>query len=101
MGKEFRPGALVCVTPPSNLECPTFGEIIHIFIPDHTKIILVHLYQTETYSSHYNAYHIKKTPQFIMIPISQLGIHEVFHKYTVSSNLYALIKSYHHVEYDI
>lgn len=101
LGKEFRPGAIVCLSPPSNLECPTFGEIIRIFVPEDTKQLLVQLYNTETYSSHYNAYEVVKTNQFNIISITHLGIHEVYHKYCVSRHLYVVVKSYHHVDYDI
>ncbi len=101
MGKEFRLGAVVCVNPPSNLECPTFGEIIRIFVPHDTKQLLIRLYNTETYSSHYNAYQVVKSHHFSVISINQLGIHDVYHKYSVPPNFYVLIKSYYHVEYDI
>ena len=101
MGKEFRPGAIICISPPNDLECPIFGEIIRIFIPDHTKFLLVHLYSTEMYSSHYNAYQVKKTNEYRIISLSKLGIHEVYHKYMISSHLFVIIKSYHHVEYGI
>lgn len=101
LGKEFRPGAIVCLNPPSDLECPTFGEIVRIFVPNHTKNLLIHLYNTETYSSHFNSYQVVKTPQFSMVSINQLGIHEAYHKYTVSHHLYVVIKSHYHVEYEI
>ena len=101
MGKEFRPGAIVCTTPPSNLDYPTFGEIIRIFIPNDTKQFLVSLYHTEKYSAHFNSYQVVKTNQFSIISIRKLAIHDVYHKYFVPPHMYVVIKSYHHIEYDI
>ena len=98
LGREFRPCAIVCVNPPTNSEHPTFGEIVHIFVPDDTKQLLLHLYVTDTYSSHFNVYQVVQNNQFSIISVSQLGIHEVYHKYIVSPYLYVVIKSYHHVE---
>ncbi len=101
LGKEFRPGAIVCVNSPSSLEYPIFAEILRVFVPADTKQILIRLYNTKRYSNHFNAYHIVKGNHFPVICISELGIHEVYHKYSVSRNSYVVIKSYHHVEYDI
>ena len=99
--EEFRPGAVVCVNPPTNSEYPTFGEIVRIFVPDDSRQLLLHLYNTETYSLHFNAYQIVQSNQFSVISIGQLGIHEVYHRYVVSPHTYIMIKSYHHVEFDI
>lgn len=101
LGKEFRSGGIVCVNPPSNLESPTFGEIVRIFVHDDAKKLLIRLYDTETYSSHYNAYQVVKTHLFSVIPVNKLGIHEVYHKYFLSPNIFIVVKSYHHIEYDI
>ena len=101
LGKEFRPGAVVCATSPSNLEYPTFGEIIRIFISNDIIHFLVSLYHTETYSPHFNSYQVVKTNQFSVISIRKLGIPDVYHKYFVPPHMYVVIKSYHHIEYDI
>lgn len=103
MGKEFRPGAIVCVSPPTNFEHPIFGEIIRIFVPNDTKQLLLRLYDTETYSAHFNAYQVVQNNQYRIISVSQLGIHEVYHRYVISphDHSYVVIKSYHHVEFDI
>ena len=100
LGKEFHPGAIVCVTPPNDLRYPTFDEVICIFVPEHIKQLLICLYETEDYSSQYNAYHIVDNSVQCRF-LNQLCIHEVFHKYSVSSKFYVTIKSYHHVEHDI
>ena len=80
---------------PLCLEYPTFG-FVAIFVPDDMKQLLVCLYKTEAYSTHY-AYEVVKTCQFCVIPMSQLGIHEVYHEYciTTAPDLYVVIKSYH------
>ena len=72
-----------------------------IFVPEDTKQLLVCLYSTERYSPHFNSYQVVKTNQFSLIFIAQLGIFEVYHKYSVSPHSYVVIKSHHHVEYDI
>lgn len=92
---------MVCVHPPSSLECPTFGEIASIFVPNDTKQFLVCLYHTETYSSHHNAYQVVRTHEYNMVSIDQLGVHEVYHKYSVIPHFYVVMKSYFYVEYDI
>ena len=91
----------MCTSPPSDTDYPTFAEIIRIFVPDDTKQLLVRSYYTETYSSHFNAYQVVKTYQFSVVSVSKLSIHEAYHKYFISPNLYVMIISYHHVEYDI
>ena len=92
---------MVCVTPPTSLELPTFGEVVRVLIHDDTKELLLCLYNTEAYSQHFNAYQVVKSNQFSLVSITQLGIFEVYHKYSVSSHSYVVIKSYHHVEFDI
>ena len=101
LGKEFRSGAMVCVIPPSSMECPMFGEISYIFVPSDIKQFLILLYHTKAYSSHYNAYQVTKTQDYDLISVNQLGVHEVYHKYFVASNIYIVMKSYHHIEHDI
>ena len=101
LGKEFRPGAIICITPPSNLAYPTFGEIIQILLSNESKQFLVCLYHTETYSAHFNLYQVVKINQFSIICVNKLGIHEVYHKYFVPPRMYVVVKSYHHIEYDI
>ena len=100
-GKEFRPCAMVCVNPPTSLELPTFGEVVRIFVPDDTKQLLLCLYNTEAYSPHFNSYQVVKTNKFSLISITELGIFEVYHKYSVSPHSYVVIKSYHHIEFDV
>ena len=92
---------MVCVTPPTSLELPTFGEVVRIFVPDDTKQLLLRLYNTEAYSPHFNSYQVVKTNQFTLIPIAQLGIFEVYHKYYVSPHSYIVIKSHHCIEFDV
>ena len=99
-GKEFRPGAIVCTIAPSDSAYPTFGEIVRVFVPNGARQFLINLYKTELFSFHYNAYKVVKTNMFEVICISQLKLHEAFHKYCVSSSLYVVIKSFHHVEFD-
>lgn len=81
LGKEFRPGATVCIGPPSDIEYPTFAEIVRIFVPDETKQLLLRSYYTEAYSPHFNAYQVVKTNQFSVLSVSKLSIHEAYHKY--------------------
>jgi hypothetical protein len=88
------------VSPPTNSEYPIFGEIVRIFVPNDTKQLLLRSYDTETYSAHFNAYQVTQNNQYSIISVSQLGIHEVYHRYIVSPHSYVL-KSYHHVEFDI
>ena len=64
LGKEFRPGAIICLQSPSNTDFPIFGEITRIFVPNDTKKLLVQLYDTENYSPHYNGYQVAKIDQF-------------------------------------
>ena len=101
LGNKFCLGAIVCVNPPTNSEYPTFGEIVCIFVPDDSKKLLLHLYNIQTYSLHFNAYLIVQNTQFSVLSICQLEIHEVYHRYMVSPHTYISIKSYHHVEFDI
>lgn len=49
-GKEFRPGAVVCITPPSDSDYPLFGEIVRVFVSDGTKQFLINLYKTVLFS---------------------------------------------------
>lgn len=92
---------MVCVTPPTSMELPTFGEVVRVLIHDHTKLLLLCLYNTEAYSPHFNAYQVVKSNQFILLSITQLGIFEVYHKYSIPPHSYIVIKSYHHVEFDV
>ena len=101
LGKEFRPGAIVCLRPPSNESYPLFGEIIRVFVPNHEKTFLVRMYNTVQYSSHYNAYEITQCSQFRVVCLKQLAIHDVFHKYHLKTCSYIIIKSFHHVEFDL
>ena len=78
LGKEFRPGAIICLQSPSNTDFPIFGEITRIFVPNDTKKLLVQLYDTENYSPHYNGYQVAKIDQFRVVSLDQL---EVYHKY--------------------
>ena len=75
-----------------------FGEVVRIFVPDDTKHLLLCLYNTEAYSAHFNSYQVVKTNQFTLIPITQLGIFEVYH---MSPHSYVVIKSYHCIEFDV
>ena len=92
---------MVCMNPPTSLELPTFGEVVHIFVPDDTKQLLLRLYNTEAYSPHFNSYQVSKTNQFSLISIMQLGIFEVYHRYSVSPHSYVVGTSYHHLELDV
>ena len=90
----------MCVNPPTNSEHPTFGEIVRIlYLMTQNNFCFV--CTSHTYSSHFNAYQVVQNNQFNIISVSQLGIYEVYHKYIVSPYLYVVIKSYHHVEFDI
>ncbi len=84
---------MVCVDPPSSLEYPTFGEILRIFVPADTKQLLIRLYNTERFSNHYNSYHVVKNNHFRVICVSKLSIHEAYHNYSVSGDLFVVIKS--------
>ena len=101
LGKEFRPGAIVCLRPPANEEYPVFGEIIKIFVPNDEKTFLLHVYNTEMYSSHYNAYEVTRSSQFRVVPLEKLAIHDVFHKYHLKPKMYIVIRSFHHVDFDL
>ena len=55
----------MCIGPPSDIEYPTFAEIVRIFVPDETKQLLLRSYYTEAYSPHFNAYKVVKTNQVV------------------------------------
>ena len=97
LGTEFRLGALVCTRAPADSEYPIFGEIQHILIPSDHKIFLVQIFETY-FSQHYFAYCIDPTDTYLVIDVANIKLHDVFHKYCISSELFTVVRSCHIVE---
>ena len=72
----------MCTSPPSDIDYPSFAEIVRIFVPNDTKQLLVRTTLRHT-----------QTNQFSVVSVSKLSIHEAYHKYYVSPNLYVIIPS--------
>ena len=97
LGQEFRPGAMVCVQKPSDSEYPVFGEVQHIIVVDDIKYLAVELHSSE-FSFHYFAYKVSSNHSFQIVPITKLALHQVYHKYNVSSYTFVVIRSCDHIE---
>ena len=98
LGHTFKSGVVVCLRAPSDNEYPQFGEIVHVFVPDESKVFLVRELITESYCSHYNSYNVSKTSSFTALTVDELALHDVFHIYKLSSLYYITIRSCCHVE---
>lgn len=75
-----------------------FGQVAQILVPCDFKFLLVRKYFTTRYSQHYHAYHVEKTPDFSVVNITDLAIHEVFHVYKLLSCEYVTVRSCNHVD---
>ena len=100
LGQEFQPGGIVCVQKPSDSEYPVFGEIQHIIVVEDLKYLAVKLYSSE-FCFHYFAYKVCSTDSFQIIPITKLALHQVYHKYSVLSQNFVIIRSCDHIELQI
>lgn len=98
LGQDFCPGVCVCLQAPSDDGYPEFARVMNVFVPDESKLLLVRMLATESYSPHKNAYCITKTSDYSIVKIDELAIHEVFTLYTLSSGSYMVIRSYCHTE---
>lgn len=91
----------MCLTAPCDNDFPEFGEIIHVLVPDDSKLLLVKKFNTDSYSAHYNAYCVTKSSVFTVVNITELALHDVFHPYKVLSSYYIVVRSCSHVELSI
>ena len=97
LGQEFRTGGMVCIEKPSDREYPVFGEIQYIIVMEDVKYLAVQLYSAE-FCWHYFAYKVCSTNSFHITPVTKLALHQVYHKYSVLSQNFVVIRSCDHVE---
>ena len=98
LGQKFHRGVVVCLKAPSNSDFPEFGEVSHVLVPEETILLLVRKYHTDCYCSHYNAYCVTKSADYILVSVPELALHDVFHPYNVSSSYFIVIRSCCHIE---
>ena len=98
LGQTFHPGVIVCLKSPTDSELPEFGEVIHILVPEESKLLVVRRVYSNYYSGHYNAYAVHKSSDTAMVNVCDLALHDVFHLYKLSSMYYVVVRSCNHVE---
>ena len=98
LGQTFQPGVVVCLKAPSDVDFPEFGEVTQVLVPDESKLLLVKKLHTECYSELYNAYSVNKSQNYALTSIGELAIHDVYHLYRSSSELFVVVRSCNHVE---
>ena len=96
--QTFRPGVIVCLKAPSDADFPEFGEIIQVFVPEESKLLLVRKLLTDCYCEHYNSYSVNKSSSYALTSVGELAIHDVFHLYRSSASYFIVIRSCNHVE---
>ena len=57
------------------------------------------MYSTIQYTKHYGAYEVSKGNQYRIVLVSDLKVHDIMHKYIISSHVYVVVRSYHHIEF--
>ena len=98
LGQEFRSGVVVCLKAPSNECFPKFGQVIHVLVPDEMKLLLVKLFDTESYSQHHNAYCVNMTSDYSIISVDKLALHDVFCLYKLASITLIVVRSCCHTD---
>ncbi len=79
MGKKFHRGVVVCLKAPCDDDFPEFGEVMKIFVPEESKLLLVRKFHTGSYCNHYNAYCVTKLSSFTVVSVTELALHDIFH----------------------
>lgn len=98
LGQDFHQGVCVCLQAPSDDSYPKFACVTQVLVPEGSKLLLVRLLKTDSYSQHRNAYCVSMAPDYAIISITELALHDVFTMYTISSVSYMIIRSCCHVE---
>lgn len=98
LGHDFYPGVCVCIQAPSDDDYPEFACVVNVLVPQDSKLLLVRMLTTDSYSLHRNAYCVSMTSHYKIIRIEELAIHDVFTIYTQSSVSYLIIRSCCHAE---
>lgn len=98
LGQDFRPGVTVCLQAPCDDDYPKFARVMHVLVPEEFRLLLVRVFNTESYSQHHNAYCVTMTSHYAVIRIDELALHDIFNIYILSSISYVVVRSCCHIE---
>ena len=84
---------------PGDTDYPTFGEINHVIVIGDLVYVAVLVYSTIRFCHHYYSYEVCSTNTYSVLLLNQLALYQVFHKYTVNSTLFVVVRSCDHIQF--
>lgn len=89
---------VVCLNPPCDDNYPKFAQVVHVLVPEDSKMLLLKTFNTDSYSQHLNAYRVTVTSHYVIVPVDELALHDTFTIYTLSFISYVVVRSCCHTE---
>lgn len=65
---------VVCLNPPCDDNYPKFAQVVHVLVPEDSKMLLLKTFNTDSYSQHLNAYRVTVTSHYVIVPVDELAL---------------------------